>query len=114
MTNNVHFPEPWQTSALSIAILLTAANRYDHLILAASKGDRDNIAARNEFFLEVQALMHRLANFVELEAGDNWAALRSSGFELRRQQHRTTAHVTPLVPDLSMEDVAQQPQPPAT
>jgi len=91
MTDNRYFPEPWKATALSIAILSAIADRYGASIIAAARGDRDNIATRNENSVEVQGIMDKLANYVELEASDNMAAIRSSGFDLRRQRSRTTS-----------------------
>jgi hypothetical protein len=102
MTDNPYFREPW-LSGLSLVILIAAADKYDKYIFAGSRGDRDNIATRNEVFQEVQALVHRLAHYVELVAGDNWEALRSSGFELRRQPRRAT-HATS---DVNLENMLQ-------
>jgi len=85
LTNNSFFPEPWTGSGLSVAICTAILDEYDGDILAASRGDRDNIAKRNEMFPKVKAMMEKLAHYVEMVAGDNMEALRSSGFELRRE-----------------------------
>lgn len=108
MTNNQYFPEPWKTKALSIPILTNAADRYDSGIIAASRGDRDNIAMRNEILEEIQELMDQLANYVELEAGGNMAALRSTGFDLRRVRSKTiTPHPPAAILDLRVENMPQ-------
>lgn len=93
LTNNDNFPEPW-AAGLSLAICLALADKYDSWIIAASKGDRDNIATRNEVSIEVQNLMDKLSHYVEMVAGDNLAALRSSGFPLRQRHGKTSSSHT--------------------
>jgi hypothetical protein len=90
LTNNQYFPEPW-AAGLSLAILFALADKYDSWILAADRGDRDNIATRNEVAVEVQNFLDKLAHYVEMVAGDNLAALRSSGFELRHKHGKTNS-----------------------
>jgi hypothetical protein len=90
LTNNANFPEPW-AAGLSLAICLALADKYDSWILAAGKGDRDNIATRNEVAAEVQDLLNKLRHYVEMIAGGNLAALRSSGFPLRQQHGKTSS-----------------------
>ncbi|MBJ6726465.1 hypothetical protein [Geomesophilobacter sediminis] len=90
MTNNSNFPEPW-LAGLSIAICLALADKYDSWIFAAGRGDRDNIATRNEVAIEVQNVLDKLAHYVEVIAGDNLAALRSSGFPLRQRHGKTSS-----------------------
>jgi hypothetical protein len=93
MTNNPNFVEPW-ASGLSIAICIALADKYDSWIIAGGRGDRDNIATRNEVAIEVQNLLDKLAHFVEMTAGDNLAALRSSGFELRHKHGKSNSSHT--------------------
>jgi hypothetical protein len=93
LTNNSNFPEPW-AAGLSLAICTALAEKYDSWIIAASRGDRDNIATRNEVAGEVQNLLDKLAHYVEMVAGDNLAALRSSGFELRQRHGKTNSSHT--------------------
>ena len=108
MTKNPYFPEPWKTLQLSIAILIALAERYEASIIAASRGDRDNIQTRNEISDEVQAAIEKLANYVELEAGDNMAALRSTGMELRRQRSKTAATAQTATLTLNVENLPQE------
>jgi hypothetical protein len=93
LTNNANFPEPW-AAGLSIALCIVLADKYDSWIIAASRGDRDNIAARNEVGKEVQNVLDKLAHYVEMIAGDNLLALRSSGFELRQRHGKTSSSHT--------------------
>lgn len=93
LTNNPYFLKPW-AAGLSLALAYALADKYDSWILAASRGDRDNIATRNEVAAEVQALLDKLAHYVEMTAGDNLAALRSSGFELRQRHGKTNTSRT--------------------
>ncbi|GFO55487.1 hypothetical protein GMSM_24940 [Geomonas sp. Red276] len=90
MTGNPNFTEPW-AAGLSLAICLALADKYDSWIIAGGRGDRDNIATRNEVAGEVQNLLDRLAHYVEMTAGDNLAALRSSGFPLRQRHGKTSS-----------------------
>jgi hypothetical protein len=91
LTNNSYFPEPW-AGGLSLAICIALADKYDSWIIAAGRGDRDNIATRNEVAEEVQNLLDKLAHYAEMVAGDNLAALRSTGFELRQKHGRNSSH----------------------
>lgn len=93
LTNNPNFPEPW-IAGLSLAICLALAEKYDSWIIAADRGDRDNIATRNEVAVEVQNHLEKLAHYVEITAGDNLAALRSSGFPLRQRHGKTSSSHT--------------------
>jgi hypothetical protein len=93
MTNNSYFPEPW-AAGLSLAICIMLADKYDSWIIAGGRGDRDNIATRNEVAVEVQALLEKLAHYVEMTAGDDLAALRSSGYELRQRHGKTNSSHT--------------------
>ena len=93
MTNNPNYPEPW-AAGLSLAICIALADKYDSWIIAAGRGDRDNIATRNEVAIEVQNLLDKLAHYVEMTAGDNLAALRSSGFELRQRHGKANSSHT--------------------
>jgi hypothetical protein len=94
MTSNPYFPEPWG-GGLSLAMCIALAEKYDSWIGAADRGDRDNIATRNEVAVEVQNLLDRLAHYVEMVAGDNLTALRSSGFELRQRHGKSNSSHTP-------------------
>ena len=94
MTGNRFFPEPWAGTGLSVAILKEILDGYGADILAANRGDRDNIAKRNETFPKVKASMEKLRHYVEIVAGDNMEALRSSGFEFRRQRGKTAPSPT--------------------
>lgn len=90
LTNNANFPEPWGVG-LSLAICLALADKYDSWIIAADRGDRDNIATRNEVAIEVQKFLDKLGHYVEMTADDNLAALRSSGFPLRQRHGKTSS-----------------------
>ena len=93
MTNNPYFVEPWALG-LSLLICIALADKYDSWIIAGGRGDRDNIATRNEVAVEVQNLLEKLAHYVEMTAGDNLAALRSSGYELRHRHGKTSSSHT--------------------
>lgn len=97
MTGNRFFPEPWHGTGISVATATAILDGYSGDILAASRGDRDNIAKRNETYLQVKAIMEKLCHYCEMVAGDNMEALRSSGFELRRQRLKA-APVSPSKP----------------
>lgn len=90
MTNNANFPEPWSVG-LSLAICLALADKYDSWIIASGRGDRDNIATRNEVATEVKKLLEKLGHYVEMTADDNLAALRSSGFPLRQRHGKISS-----------------------
>ncbi|UFS72067.1 hypothetical protein LPW11_07705 [Geomonas sp. RF6] len=91
MSTSRFFPEPWHGTGLSAAIATEALDLYGADILAASRGDRDNIAKRNETYIRVKAMMEKLCHYCEIVAGDNMEALRSSGFELRRQRGKAAS-----------------------
>jgi len=103
LTNNSNFPEPWATG-LSLAICLALADNYDSWIIASGRWDRDNIATRNEVSIEVKNLLDKLAHYVEIIAGDNLAALRSSGFPLRHRHGKTSS--SQIVPAFSSAALA--------
>ena len=107
LTNNPYFVEPW-AAGLSLAICIALADKYDSWIIAASRGDRDNIATRNEVADEVQSLLDKLVHYVEMVAGDNLAALRSSGFELRQRHGKTSnSHTANSITHASVEHVQE-------
>jgi hypothetical protein len=108
LTNNSYFPEPW-AAGLSLALCLVLADRYDSWIIAGSKGDRDNIATRNEVAKEVQNFLDKLGHYVEMVAGDNLAALRSSGFELRQRHGKTDSSHTVSAFSHANAAISQQP-----
>jgi hypothetical protein len=112
MTNNPYFSEPWKFDTFSILICLALADRYDASIISANRGDRDNIATRNEIAEEVQKMLEKIAHYVEIEAGDNLAALRSSGLGLRRQRtKKASSHpvaLWPAAPAVGVEDATDR------
>jgi hypothetical protein len=108
LTKNPYFPEPW-AAGLSLAICNALADKYDSWIIAGGKGDRDNIATRNEVAEEVQNLSDKLAHYVEMVAGDNLAALRSTGFELRQKHGKSNSSHTESAFSPAGAELSQQP-----
>lgn len=88
LSDNPRFPQPWPAPAPVWGDVVAAYERYRDLSHASIAGDRVVISQRNTAREVLTELLRRTAKYVEFVAHDDEEALRSTGFELRREPSR--------------------------
>jgi hypothetical protein len=99
LTGNPRFPVPWPAPAPALAQLIEAFEAYCAAYRAALMRDLVRIAERNAAREALEAMLQQLAAYLEFVAHGDEAALRSTGFDLRREPVRTDRSVPPAAPE---------------
>jgi len=93
MDGNVYFTKPNPP----LDELDKAIKAYSEALVAAASGDRYEIAEKNKFRKDLEAVLQNLGRYVIMTAGDNRTMLISSGFDVRKDPESTTLDTPHLV-----------------
>jgi hypothetical protein len=97
MTGNARYPNP----PTALAVIQAKKDEYERSLSLAKLGDDRAIATKDLLRLELEALLHELAAYVQGTAKNDPAVLASSGFDISREHAaRTTDELSIVASDI--------------